>query len=901
MITDPATSMTGRRIGVYQIQTLLGAGGMGEVYRAHDTKLGRNVAFKILPRAFSADSERLARFEREARLLAALNHPNIAAIYGLEDSDGVHALVLELVDGDTLADKLSTLALPLNEALSIARQTADALDAAHEKGIVHRDLKPANIKITPTGAVKVLDFGVAKMHQPEAADRSAAATVTVNATHDGLIVGTPAYMSPEQARGQPVDKRTDIWAFGCVLYEMLTGHAAFAGATIADVLAAVVHREPRWELLPAATPLNVTRVVRRCLEKDPKKRARDIGDIAADLADPGDILPAAHSHSGEQRRSRARAIGMAAALVGVGVVGATAVLLLQRGAPERVERRVRFALTLEQQASDLIAGTIPTPSPDGQMLAFVTGGTGQPVVWVRPLDAIDARRLSGTEGATGAVVWSPDGRWIAFFAEGRLKKIAPSGGPAQTIGSIPGFQDAAWGTSGEIIFRPTNRAAIFGISETGGAPKPITTLDATRGENSHRFLQFLPDGRRFLFTARCADRDNNALFVGSIDSPQLTRVMAAQSRVRYVPGESGRPGRLLFYKDGALMAQTFSLDRMTLEGELEPVFDKISYVAASIVAGFHASDDGRTVIVESAGANDSVLTWFGRDGIKQGALGPPGDYTQVRLSPSGDRVAYTRPDARNGNRDIWFTDIARGITAPVTVNGANDWYPVWSPNGDELLFVSDRDGTTGGRPFVKRSVDIGGVEEAIPEGVGFPIDWMRDGRWFALSDDRDIWVQQAGTGEKPIPFLASSFLEAGGRFSPNGKWIAYVSNETGRTEVYVRPFLDGPATAEAKLRVSNIGADFPIWGANGQELFFMTADSEIYAVDTRNLGRSTATLTPVRLFKACPETAPYLPPVTNQTWGYPYDTHDGRMFLVNCRAHPAGRYAVLLNALGSSR
>ena len=535
------------------------------------------------------------------------------------------------------------------------------------------------------------------------------------------------------------------------------------------------------------------------------------------------------------------------------------------------------------------------------MLAWVAGGPGQSIVWVRPLDGIDARQLPGTEGAIGAVAWSPDERWIGFFAGGKLKKISPSGGPSQTIGTIPGFQDAAWGTSGEIIFRATNRAALHGISDTGGEPKPITKLDAARGENSHRFLQFLPDGRRFLFTARCADRDNNALFVGSIDSPQLMRIMAAQSRVRYVPGDSGRPGTLLFYKDGALMAQPFALDRMTLEGEPEPVYDKVSYVAASIIAGFNASDDGRTVIVEGAGANDNLLTWFARDGTGQSALGAPGDYLQIRLSPSGDGVAYTKPDDRSGNRDIWYTDIARGITAPVIVNSANDWFPVWSANGKELLFVSDRDGSSGGRPFLKKSIDIDGEEEPVPEGAAAPWDWTRDGRWFSSSGDGNIHVQRAGTSEKPVDFLVTSFIEFGGRFSPDGKWITYVSNETGRPEVYVRQFLGVPATAEGKLRVSNNGGDFPTWGPNGQELFFMTADFGIYSADTRNLGRSDATPPPVRLFKACPDTAPYLPPVTIQTYGWAFDTHDGQKFLVNCRAHPAGRYVVLLNALGMRR
>ncbi len=545
--------LTSRRIGAYELEGLLGAGGMGEVYRARDTRLGREVAIKVLPQEVIADSDRLARFEREARLLAALNHPHIAQIYGFEDlpspdsARSFPCLVLELVPGLTLAARLARGPFSLAEALAAGRQIAEGLDAAHEKGIVHRDLKPANIKITPDGAVKILDFGLAKMHEPSAVDQASASTVGV--TRDGLVVGTPAYMSPEQARGQVVDKRTDIWAFGCVLYEMLTGRAAFAGDSTTDVLAAVVDREPSWDLLPPTTPANVMRVLRRCLEKDPRKRARDIGDVAADLKN---VSPGTPSTSERLRPSRWSVVGIAAAaLVGVGAVVAAAVLLLNRGATNPAERRVQFGLTIAQQASDMVAGIIPTPSPDGQMLAFVTSGPDRSVVSVRSLDGIETRQLSGTEGASGAVAWSPNGRWIGFFADGKLKKIAPSGGPAQTIATIPGFQDAAWGAAGQIVFRPINRAAILGISDTGGAPKAITALDVARGENSHRFLQFLPDGRRFLFTARCANRENNALFVGSIDSPQSTRIMAAQSRVKYVPGS---PASLVvcFFSETAL-------------------------------------------------------------------------------------------------------------------------------------------------------------------------------------------------------------------------------------------------------------------------------------------------------------------------------------------------------------
>jgi serine/threonine protein kinase len=895
MITSPGASiLTGRRIGAYQIQALIGAGGMGEVYRARDTKLGRDVAIKIQPRLFVADPERTARFAREARLLAALNHPNIATIHGIEDGDGILALVMELVEGRTLAERVAKGPLSIPDALEIAKQIAHALDAAHERGIIHRDLKPANIKITPSGTVKVLDFGLAKLDGSGQTTEAASHAVTIEGTREGVVLGTAAYMSPEQARGQTVDKRTDIWAFGCVLYEMLTGRAPFSGATIADILVAVVDRDPDWALLPLSTPGNIVRLLHRCLEKDPKKRVRDIGDVAGEL----EVMAPAETRAERSRPKRIWATGAAlVVLVALGASAIATVLLSRRSSPKSAERRVQFGLTIPQQANDLIAGTVPTPSPDGQLIAFVARNLNQSVVWVRPLDSIEARQLAGTYGASGAVIWSPDGRWIGFFADGKLKKIAPSGGPPQTIGEIQGFQDAAWGASGEIIFRPTNRDAILGISESGGTPRKTTKLDATRGENSHRFPQFLPDGRRFLFTARSADRENNALYVGSIDSPQVTRVMAAQSRVSYVPEGSGSAGTLLFYRDGALMEQPFDVGRMKLRAEPTSLYDKISYVAASIMAGFRASDDGRTLIIEGAGANDNLQTWFNRDGTSGGTLGPPGDYLQVRMSPSGDRVAFTKPDDLRGNRDIWYTDTARGTTARLTVNGANDWFPTWSADGKRLLFLSDRDGSSGGRPFLKKSIDVGGEEELVPEGVADPWDWSRDGEWFSSSGDGDIWVQRFGTGDKPFHFLATPFLEFGGRFSPDGKWITYVSNETGRPEVYVRPFTGAPASAEGKIQISNDGGDFPTWGPDGRELFFMTADFSIYSVNARNLGRADATPPPVRLFKACPGTAPYLPPLTAQSYSFAFDTRDGQKFLVNCRAQQAGRYVVLLNAL----
>ena len=481
---------TGTRVGPYQVVAPLGAGGMGEVYRARNTKLDREVAIKVLPAAFVSDPDRTARFAREAKTLAALNHPNIAAIYGIEESNGVSALVLELVEGPTLADRIARGPIPLEEALPIARQIADALDAAHEKGVVHRDLKPANIKVRQDGALKVLDFGLAKSMTGDglATDLTQSPTVTAGPTREGMILGTAPYMSPEQARGHPIDKRTDIWAFGCIVYEMLTGHALFARGSLTDTLAAVINDEPDWSRLPPETPSAVRRLLRRCLEREQKRRLRDIGDArfeideilvgfsASSSAGP-EAAPAGH-----MRTSLAgRRVVSGAALIIAGLVGAgTAQFFI--GGGSSAERPAQFTLSFAGQIGNVADTTVPTPSPDGQHFVFVaTNEAGTTSLWIRPLDSAEARPLPGTEGGQ-MPLWSPDGRWIGFYADGKLKKVGVDGGQSQPIATLRGFQQAAWGSTGDIIFRPANRAALFRISASGGTPVPLTQLNAALGE-----------------------------------------------------------------------------------------------------------------------------------------------------------------------------------------------------------------------------------------------------------------------------------------------------------------------------------------------------------------------------------------------------------------------------------
>ena len=891
--------LTGRRLGVYQLHERIGAGGMGEVYRARDTRLQRDVAVKILPHTFTAESDRRARFEREARVLASLNHPNIATIHGVEDADGIHALVMELVEGETIADRLGRGPVPVPDALAMARQIADALDTAHERGIVHRDLKPANIKVTSSGLVKVLDFGLAKAVAGDDTEPDAhASTVTAFATQEGLVVGTPAYMSPEQMRGQSVDKRTDIWAFGCVLYELITGRAAFARQTISDTIAAILDRDPDWESVHAIAPATVWSLVRRCLVKDPKRRLRDIGDVRIQideiLAGSVEVAAVLPSTPAGPRKSRGWILA-AVALGNIALIGAgLAVFLNSRNTS--VATPARFTLSVAGQGAEFATTTVPSPSPDGRNFMFLgtNDKTGQ-MLWVRGVDSGAARSIPGTEGAQ-APIWSPDGRWIGFYAEGRLKKVGLDGGQPQTIAALSGFQDASWGSAGVIIFRQSNRQPLFRLSDTGGEPAPLTQLNAELGENSHRGATFLPDGRRFLFTARCAVATNNALYLGSLDSPAVQRVMSAQSKAIYVPAANGGPGTLLYYRDGGLEARTFDADRNVL-GEPQSVIGDVDYNPTGIGAFFQASADGRVIVAQPAGSGGTQLTWFERNGEQTGTFGVSGEVLQPRISPRGDRVAFTRPDPRNGNRDVWTIEFARGVSAPVTLHTANDWHPVWSSDGSQILFNSDRAGKAEGVPYVKKGLDPAAAESLVTDIESSPTDWSRDGRWMALGEYRpgtaSVAIISVGDPRR-IHRIDGPLRQGGARFSPNGNWVVYTSDETGRFEVFVRAFSDAGLSAQ-KIQISESGGDFAVWRADGQELYFMSEDGTINAVPTGTLRTDGPVPRSQALFRVCPSSSPGLTPLTGRYWGHPFDTLDGKRFLVNCTLRAAQQFVVLMN------
>jgi eukaryotic-like serine/threonine-protein kinase len=815
---------------------------MGEVYRATDINLGRQVAIKVLPDAFASDAERLARFDREAKTLAALNHPNIATIYGLERSDGMTALVMELVEGPTLADRIALGKIPGDEALAIAKQIAEALDAAHERGIVHRDLKPANVKITPERTVKLLDFGLAKSASDSSAvSLSHSPTVTVAGTLEGVILGTAAYMSPEQARGKSVDKRTDIWAFGCVLYEMLTGVAAFGGGeTVSDIIGRILEREPDWTRLPQSTPLDVRALLRRCLDKDLKRRLRDMGDARAELEERvgHDVV--------DGQRPAGRILVAAALGVGIvlGAVGAWSILRARAVAP--LVMPTNFTFTAADEAAQIEGA--PVVSPDGRRIAFAAvNGSGERALWIRSLDSSTPRRIDGTDGANRPF-WSPDGQSVAFGvpAQGRLKRVDLSSGFVQNIGPInDAFPGGAWGRAGTIVFSPDNRVVLQRVSASGGTAEPATVLDPAKRENSHRFPHFLPDGQHFLFTARSDVRENTGIYLGRLGSTERTWLVEAQSSASYAA-----PGYILFVREGTLLAQPFDLAALRMSGEPFVVATNVAQATAGAEASFSVSDDGRVVAFRIASPESADLVWFDRGGERIGNTIAEGPFQQVRLAPDGKRAAVTMNDRDTGNRDIWQIDLTTGATTRFTSHPANDWHPVWSRDGTELAFDSDRAGLSS---IFRRPADGSKPEVEVPtaglRGHRFVDDWSPDGRMMAVRTSTqettlDAWIVPLDD-RKPYEIARTTFQEHSQRFSPDGRWLAFVSSESGALEVYVHAL-----GKVGKHRVSTSGGTGPRWRGDSRELFFVDGMGRLASVSVAP-GDAFVATPPVVLFNAC--------------------------------------------------
>jgi eukaryotic-like serine/threonine-protein kinase len=831
-----------RRIGPYQLLSLEGAGGMGEVYKARDTRLGRTVAIKVVPLHGARDPQARERFEREARAVAALNHPHICTLHDVGRADDVDYLVMEFLEGQTLGARLAKRPLPIAHALQYAIQIASALDAAHRAGIVHRDLKPGNIMLTAAGA-KLLDFGLAKsIASLVTAGAASAPTLLVppELTTPGTILGTVDYMAPEQVEGRASDSRTDIFAFGAVLFEMLTGKKAFEGASPAILIAAIIDRDPPRvsSLQPLAQPW-LDHVIERCLAKDPDQRWQSIRDVMLELrslsevSSPKTVMEA----RGTARISTWLGWGVAAGLLIVLVVA----LAIRSGAvPERV-RSMRLGILPPEHTNFLGGFTAPylALSPDGQRLAFVpTAIGGRTLLWVRALDALSATPLAGTDGAVFPF-WSPDGRRIGFFADGKLKSIDLSGGAPFTICNAPDSRGGAWGRDGVIVFAPQLDRPLYRVPAGGGQPLPVTALDAARQESSHRLPSFLPDGRHFLFFAQSGRPEHNAAYVGSLDSKDVRPLGIVGSKALY------GSGFVVFSRDQLLVAQRFDQDRLQLSGEPVALGDPVTFRGA--VAGdalFSVADNG-TLAYWSGGQSLTRLTWVDRRGESLGTLGAPADYYSVALSPDDKKVAIETIDTATRFGAISIVDVGSGIRSRFTFSRSWECCPVWSPDGARIAFGSTRAGPS--NVYTKAATGTT-TEELLLGSSDFlgVSDWSSDGKLVVFEDITNFKLGVVPVvGERVSRFVSQTdFSQVDGRLSPDGRWLAYTSNESGAWDVYVQPFpsLDG------KWRVSPDGGCCTRWRADGKELFYVSPDQRLMAVSIR-ADSSFSAGTPAPLFQ----------------------------------------------------
>jgi Tol biopolymer transport system component len=869
------TIAAGTKLGPYEITSAIGAGGMGEVYQAHDTKLGREVAIKVLPEAFAHDPERLSRFQREAKMLASLNHPNIATIHGLEHSNGTHYLVMELVPGETLRERIAREGpVPVEEALGICRQIAEALEAAHEKAIIHRDLKPANVKVTPEGKVKVLDFGLAKAFadDPTSSNLSESPTLSVAATMKGVILGTAAYMSPEQARGKAVDKRTDIWAFGCVLYELLTGKQAFQGEDITDILAAVVRAEPDWQALPAATPMQVRDLLRRCLQKDKTLRLQAAGDARIEIQEAL-TAPATAEPVAAQRKNRERLAWAAAATMTLIAFVLAIILVLRAPKPPQP---MRLSAEIGADASLYTAfGPAAILSPDGTRLAIVASGADRKRrIYVRSLDQSLATALSSTEGARDPF-FSPDGQWLGFFADGKVKKISVQGGAAVALCDVPEDRGGSWGEDGTIVFAANIDVGLSKVSSAGGTPQPLTTLDKQAGEDTHRWPQALPGGKAVLFTSNTHQNnyEDADIVVYSMASGQRKTVQRGGFYARYLPS-----GHVVYMHEGTLFAVPFDLQRLEVTGQPAPILEGVVVTPGIGGAQFSFSETGNLVYVAGGSAVQGVsIYWMDREGKFTPLRETPGRYYNPAFSPDGKRLALDIIEGKR--RDIWVYEWERDTLTRLTFAGEANSYPVWAPDGQRIVYSSQE--KTGVPNLWWIRADGAGDAQRLAESKSLQVarSWRPDGKVLAFVQNNpgtgyDIMTLPIGGDEKsgwkpgePKPFVNSAFSELEPAFSPDGRWLAYMSNESGSNEVYARPF-PGPG---GKWQVSTGGGDYPKWSRNGKELFYRTEDSKIMVVTYTASGDSFHADKPQL----------WSPGQFTDRGGYTFDLHpDGKRFAV---------------------
>jgi eukaryotic-like serine/threonine-protein kinase len=825
---------SGTKFGPYEILAPLGVGGMGEVYRARDTNLNRDVALKILPALFTNDAERMARFRREAQVLASLNHPNIGSIYGLEESNNLWVLVLELVEGPTLEDRINGGAVPLEEALAIAQQIAEAVAYAHEKGVTHRDLKPANIKITPEGNVKVLDFGLAKvLQEPKNLDFDPSYSLTCSnpTTVEGMILGTAAYMSPEQAKGKPVDKRADIWAFGVVLYELLTGGHLFQRETVADSLAAVLKDELDWNLIP----VKVRPLLQHCLERDPKRRLRDVGDMHL-LLESASVPLKTHRP------------WFAWSVATVFFVAGGALSLIHFRERPLVPAPVQFQIS---PPGSLPQGDAFAVSPDGRHLAFAaTGSDGVARLWIRDLESLEVRALSDSypvrvvhHRVVPPFFWSPDSRFIGFQAGRKLAKIEISGGPAQTLCDVQGIVvGGSWNRDGVIVFADNTRG-LMQVSAAGGVASPLTTFDPSRNEVVHVLPSFLPDGRHFLYLRAARTPENSGIYVGSLhnkpEEQDSRRLLASTSGPVYVPSSDSDFGHVLFLRRGTLMAQPFDAHRLKLSGEAVQV---AAQVGSFIDYGLFSASGNGVLVYRSAVGQNYQLTWLDRQGRLLGTVAEPGGYNSMALSPDGRRVAASRTNSENTpNWDVWLIDVGRHTSTRLTYDQVRATFPVWSADGSSVIFGSIHENET--NLYLKLASGAGDQRLLLKSPAAeyqYATSWSRDAHFLLYTVENpgtksDLWVLPLQGDRKPTPFLRTEFNESSGQFSPDGHWIAYTSDESGGDEIYVREFSSGSAQgswdAASKWLISKSGGTDPRWRGDGKELFYVAPDGKLMSVD----------------------------------------------------------------------
>ena len=882
--------MIGTTLAHYKVTAALGEGGMGQVWRAEDEKLGREVALKVLPEEFAKDPERMARFEREAKVLASLNHPNIAHLYGLESvstqmaagtaapqnspekpgslvgqpsrlpdenskfkiqnskltasagASEVTFLVMELVEGEDLSERIKRGPVPVEEATAIALQIAEALEAAHEQGIVHRDLKPANIKLRPDGTVKVLDFGLAKAWEVDGSNPnlSMSPTLTQHATAAGVILGTAAYMSPEQAAGISADRRADVWAFGVVFWEMLTGHKLFEGETVSHVLASVLKDEVDLDELPPETPAHIKKLIGRCLRKKPKQRLQAFGDARIVLeeyrTDPEAFDSVQESAiPGQMARPMwRRALPWAAAAV---MAVALAASIIGRREPE--QRVIRFDVPPPAGGRFHLAPDNPGPvvvSPDGTMLAYsARSEDGVVRLWVRALDEAEARPLSGTDNAQYPF-WSPDSKKIGYFSSGKLRVVEAVGGPPLALCDAGEGKGGSWGSKGVIVFSPSYNTPLHRVADTGGESTPVTEFDDERMDNSHRHPRFLPDGDHFLYMARSASGtyEGQAVMIGSLDGSVNRQLMRAPAAVEYASGY------LLFVRDRTLLARSFDDDALEFTGDAFPVAEAVTLLPAGTVIGvYSASQNG--VLAYQSGAGDEGnyrLVWRDREGNELDTLGEPGNLGEVHLVPGGELAAVQVEEMSAGSGDVWLVDLRRDLFTRFTFEPGYELGLTPTPDGKAIFFSLQKSGVYA---LVKKEIGGSGDGEVVYESTTemYPSSVSPDGSTLALykggeTSSFDIWFVPLGGAEEPFPFIATEFNDVNAMFSPDGRWLAYQSDESGRPEVYVTAYPD----RGRKWQISTDGGQGPRWSHDGSEVLYQSADGSLVAVrvEPRNGG-----------------------------------------------------------------